>query len=153
MLTLACGPSVPPLTNAQPRASALASAVLESLHERDADRLRALALDEREFREHVWPELPASRPERNLPMSYVWSDLHQKSEASLGRILAGLGGQTYQLVSIRFAGATTPYRSFLVHRQAVLTVKNHAGAQRELRVFGSVVEKNGRFKVFSYVVE
>ena len=52
---------------------------------RDRARLDALALSEQEFRDHVWPDLPAARPERNLPFSYVWGDLHQKSNISLAR--------------------------------------------------------------------
>lgn len=127
--------------------------MLDVLERRDAARLRELALDEREFREHVWPELPAARPERNLPLSYVWGDLHQKSEASLGRLVAAKGGQSFRLVSIRFAGGTTAYKTFIVHRQAVLVVRDGDGTKTELRAFGSVLEKNGQFKVFSYVVD
>src|SRR5687767_8103866 len=78
-----CSRGAPPLLNASSSSQDLASAVLEALAQRDANRLRALALSEREFRDHVWPELPASRPERNLPFSYVWGDLRQKSEESL----------------------------------------------------------------------
>ena len=33
----------------------------------DRRRAQALALTEEEFRDHVWPELPTSRPERNVP--------------------------------------------------------------------------------------
>ncbi len=55
--------------------------------------LRDLALNEIEFREQVWPELPAARPERNLPFSYVWGDLRQKSDANLERTLARHGGR------------------------------------------------------------
>jgi hypothetical protein len=47
--------------------STLAREVLAALVLRDAGRLRALPLSEGEVRKHVWPELPASRPERNVP--------------------------------------------------------------------------------------
>ena len=153
MAGMACAPSPPPLSGSYPSASELATAVLGALERRDVTALHGLALDEREFENHVWPDLPAARPERNMPMSFVWGDLHQKSEASLGRTLASRGGQRFSLVSVRFAGGTTAYDSYLVHRQTVLGVRDSTGAEVNLRVFGSVLEKEGRFKVFSYVVE
>jgi hypothetical protein len=131
----------------------LAVSVLQALEARDTDRLRALALDQTEFQNHVWPELPAAAPQRNLPWSYVWRELHQKSEASLGRTVASAGGRRYELVSVQFAGGTTPYKTYMVHRKAILTVTSSDGTRSQLRAFGSVIEKDGRFKVFSYVAD
>jgi hypothetical protein len=127
--------------------------VLAATERRDAGTLRALALSEQEFREHVWPELPASRPERNLPFSYVWGDLHQKSEASLNETLARVGGQKLALSAVTFSGETTRYGGFVVHRETVLRVRDGDGRVREMRLFGSAFEKDGAWKVFSYVVD
>jgi hypothetical protein len=149
----ACAPSPPPLSNSYRSPTELATAVLGALERRDVAGLHALALDEREFRDHVWPDLPAARPERNMPMSFVWGDLSQKSEASLSRTLGSHGGQRFGLVSVRFLGGTTRYDSYLVHRRTVLAVRDSSGTESTLRVFGSVLEKAGQFKVFSYVVE
>jgi hypothetical protein len=150
---LCCNRSSPVLTGSAPSPSALAQSVLSALAQGDTAALHTLALSEEEFKEHVWPELPASRPERNLPFSYVWGDLRQKSEAALARTLAAQAGQRYELVGIRFLGDTTQYKTYVVHRRAELTVKDGAGAQTALRVFGSVLEKDGRFKVFSYILD
>jgi hypothetical protein len=115
--------------------------------------LHDLVLSEQEFRDHVWPELPAARPERNLPFSYVWGDLRQKSESSLAVTLAEHGGQHYDLVSVRSLGETTTYQTYFVHRTTALRVRAKSGAEIELRIFGSMLEKGGEFKVFSYVVD
>ena len=149
---LACARSSP-LPNSHGSAEELARAVLVAIERRDVDALNALALNESEFREHVWPELPAARPERNLPFSYVWGDLHQKSNARLGRTLAEHGGKKYILVSIRFTGETTAYQSYRVHRQSEVAVRDAQGRDQNVRLFGSMIEKGGRFKVFSYVIE
>ena len=146
-----CASSLPALANTRPSPEALAGAVLEALVQRDRAMLDALALNEQEFRDHVWPELPASRPERNLPFSYVWGDLHQKSEGALAQTLAARGGQRYDLVSVRGTGETTDYQTYRVHRETVLVVRDPAGVQQELKLFGSMLEKNGMWKVFSYV--
>jgi hypothetical protein len=143
---------VPPLANTHPSASSLASAVLDALARRDRTALEALALSESEFRDHVWPQLPAARPERNLPFSFVWGDLRQKSNQTLGQIVAREGGRFYELIDLRFAGMTD-YRAYRVHRETTLRVRDSSGAERNLRVFGSLLEKDGAWKVFSYVVE
>ena len=142
-----------PLPNSHTSLEALTAAVLDAVESRDAVALRSLALDEREFREHVWPELPASRPERNLPFSYVWTDLNTKSEAGLNAVLAACGGRRYQLDRVRFTGGATQYETFVVHRESVVDVRDGEGRRETLQLFGSVIEKGGRFKVFSYVVD
>jgi hypothetical protein len=130
VLLAACGP--PPLTDTHSSTESLARAVLEAVERRDSRALRALALTEQQFRDHVWPELPAARPERNLPFSYVWSDLRQKSEHE---------------------GDSTRYGSCLVHRDTVLVVRRRDGVDERMRLYGSTLEKDGAFKVFSYVVD
>jgi hypothetical protein len=132
---------------------ALAQSVLDGIERADLAVLQALALNEREFRDHVWPELPAARPERNLPFSYVWGDLHQKSDAALRATLAAHGGRHYDLVSVRSAGETTRYDTYTVYRETVLSVRDAGGAELTLRLFGSSIEKNATWKVFSYVVD
>jgi hypothetical protein len=145
--------SAPLLSNTYPSPEALAAAVMSAVERRDTAELRALALDEGEFRQHVWPELPAARPERNLPFSYVWGDLHQKSEASLARTLARHGGRRYTLVSVGSAGETTRYPSYTVSRETVLHVRDESGTEADLRLFGSLIRKDDAWKVFSYVVD
>lgn len=142
-----------PLQHGHQSLEALASAVLEGLAANDPAAMRRLMLDETEFREQVWPELPASRPERKMPFSYVWTDLKTKSEAGLAGVLLEHGGRRYTLHEVRFAGATTKYDSFLVHRDSRVTVTDQHGGRHTLQLFGSVIQKGGRFKVFSYVVD
>jgi hypothetical protein len=149
---LACGRSPSALSNSHGSAESLARAVLSALERRDVSSLNTLALNEQEFSDHVWAELPAARPERNLPISFVWGDLHQKSDANLRQTIAKHGGSGYDLVSIRFGGSTD-YRSYRVHRDSEVTVTDREGRKQDLRLFGSVLEKEGRFKVFSYVVD
>jgi hypothetical protein len=125
---------------------------MEALASRDRDRLEALALSEQEFRDRVWPELPAARPERNLPFSFVWGDLRQKSLAALSQTLQEHGGRRYHVDRVSFASATR-FPSFTIHREATVHVRDASETARELRVCGSMLEQQGRWKVFSYVVD
>lgn len=146
----ACGPS---LQNGYDSPETLAAAVLDALAARDEAALRRMALDEGEFREQVWPELPASRPERKMPFSYVWTDLQTKSDLGRASVLAEHGGRRYDLRKVRFAGETSRYDSFLVHRESIVDVRDQDGRDHALQLFGSMIQKGGRFKVFSYVVD
>jgi len=147
----ACG-RVPPLANTNPSANALATAVLDALARGDRAGLEALALSETEFRDYLWPELPAARPERNLPFSYVWGELRQKSAGALGNTLAEHGGRRYEFVGVTFSGRTD-YVTYAVHREATVRVKAASGERMDLRLCGSMIEKDGAWKVFSYVVD
>ena len=149
--SVACS-RVPPLAHTHTSASSLAVAVLDALAQRDRVKLEALALSETEFRDHVWPQLPAARPERNLPFSYVWGDLRQKSSQSLSSVMSREGGNRYELIDVRFE-ATSDYQTYRVHREAILRVREAAGGERDLRVCGSMLEQDGAWKVFSYVID
>ena len=149
--SMACS-RVPSLANTHPSPSSLAAAVLDALARRDRAALEALALNETEFRDHVWPQLPAARPERNLPFSYVWGELRQKSAQSLSVVISREGGKRYELIDVRF-DSDTDYRTYRVHRETTLRVRDDSGMELDLRVLGSMLEQGGVWKVFSYVVD
>ena len=131
----------------------VAEAVLDALAKEDGPALLALALSEMEFRTVVWPELPSSRPERGLPFEYAWGDLHQKSTNELRRLLARAGGRRYELLGMTFDGESTPYETFTVHRDSRLRLRDPEGAERDVRLFGSVLQRGGEYKLFSFVVD
>jgi hypothetical protein len=146
------GPS-PSLVNTFESPEAVAKAVVRGLAEGNLEGLRSLALNEAEFRDLVWPKLPASRPERNLPLDYVWKDLAAKSDANLRARLAGWKDRGFTLVSLEFKGGTEAYGTFSVHRETVLLLRDRDAVEQTGRLFGSIIEHKGRFKVFSYVVD
>lgn len=147
----ACGPA--PLTSTRSSPEDLVRAVMTAVERRDEATLRNLVLSEQEFRAHVWPSLPAARPERNLPFSYVWGDLKQKSDSSLAATLNGHGGRHYELISVRFAEPPTDYGAFRVHREPVFVIRSATEGARDVRLTGSLIEKDGGWKVFSYLID
>jgi hypothetical protein len=153
VVACACTASSPPLAHTQASPRALAQAVLDALERRDRAALEALALSEQELRDHVWPDLPVARPERNVPFSYVWTDLRQKSDASLTRLLAARGGQRLTLLDVGFGAEATRYGAYVVHRRTVLRVRNEQGDAEDLQLFGSSLELDGAWKVYSYVTD
>jgi hypothetical protein len=158
--TVACaGPSEPSetpataLSNTFESSDALARAVLAALERKDLPALRALQLSEEEYRVHVWPELPVSRPERNVPFAYAWGQMKQHSDTSLQQTFARYAGKPLRLVQSRFTGETTSYTTFTVMRDSEIVARDENGRDLILRLYGSAMVTNGRFKMFSYVVD
>lgn len=127
----------------------LAEDVLDAVARDDGELLRALPLSEREFRHVVWPELPASR---SIPVDYVWAELRQKSDAGLRSLLALHGGRRYQLVGVAYEGERSSHDSFVVHRRTRLDVRDEMGREVRLAILGSVLVRDGHYKLFSYNV-
>lgn len=142
-----------PLAHTFDSPEAAAAAVAGALARNDLEALRTLPLSEHEFRTIVWPELPSSRPEANLPVAYAWGTLKQTSQSSLGTTFSTHGGRRYTVLRVEFAGGTTRYESFAVHREAQVLVRGEDGAEQRLALFGSLLEREGRFKIFSYVTD
>jgi hypothetical protein len=131
----------------------MAEAVIAAVEAGDAGELQALALTEQEFRAHVWPELPASRPERNVPFDFVWGMLRQNSQGHLQQTLSRFRGQNLTLVRVQTTGENTDYVGVTVHRDTQFVIKDESGTEQNVRLFGSTIEQNGRYKVFSFVVD
>lgn len=132
---------------------ALARAVLAAVQTGDVDRLSALQLSEAEFREYVWPELDTSRPERNIPFDYAWGQMKQRSDGALSGTVARYRGQPLRLVRAGFTGKSTRYTTFAVMRESEIVAADAAGRELVLRLYGSAMVKDGRYKLFSYVVD
>jgi hypothetical protein len=147
--------NLPPLSTTFDSPEALAQAFLDALYRKDVEDLRKFGLNKEEFRLHVWPELPASQLEKNpLPFDYGWNDLNQKSINSLRRTYTTYGGRKLTFIRLEFEDEETPYDTFVVHRDARVVVRDEdRGETLRLDLFGSIMEKNGRFKLFSYVTD
>lgn len=129
----------------------LVTDMLDALARRDSHRLQQLAVSEQEFRSTVWPELPSSRPEVNLPVEYAWGTLQQNSRTSLAVTLREHGGRRYSLARVEPGDAVTRYHTFTVHREPVVWIRDDAGREHRLDLFGALLQRDGRWKIFSYV--
>lgn len=128
----------------------LAEEVLEAVESNDPEALLRLRINEREFKKYLWPEFPASDPKMNVPFSFAWENLNQKSEKGARRALSQYGGNRYDFESIYFQEKTETYPSFKLYSKSVLIVKDSEGSLHELQFCGSIVEKNGEYKFLSY---
>lgn len=151
---IAGGDDGPVLSQTFSSPEAIARAVLEGIAKEDVEALEQLPLSKDEFRLYVWPKLPSSRPERGVPFEFAWADLHQKSTGSIAQNFRRFKGRKLELLEMKFQNETTDYGTFKVHRDARVRVRDAAtGQEGWLDLFGSVMEWQGKYKLFSYVTD
>jgi hypothetical protein len=130
---------------------ALAEEFLRGLEAEDRPRLEELALSRQEFELEVFPEMPAYG---NVPPDFAWSQLELRNFDGLSTVLARQGGRRWDLEEMVFRGGATVYQTFTVHRRPMLRLRNRrTGERREMALFGSLLECDGRYKLFSFNID
>lgn len=139
------------LTNASSSAEGLARRVLAALARGDEQSIKVLRISKKEFCQCVWPELPSSRLP-NVSCDWAWDQATLNSLSGLSEMMPTHSGKRYELVSLRFEGADS-YQTYRVHNKTRLIVRDTNGSEKEIRVCGSMLEMNGQFKLFSFVID
>ncbi|MBI4468335.1 MAG: hypothetical protein HY650_03330 [Acidobacteria bacterium] len=140
------------MPNAQPSPEVLVEQVLEALARNDGGSLKNLALTKEEFCDILWPELPSSETP-NLTCDWVWNTFGPSSLNKLSQTLGAHAGRKYQLVRLRCVRGTTAYKSLKVHEDCRVVVGDDEGRERELKLFGSILEMDGQFKLCNFIVD
>ena len=130
--------------------SQLGLAVVDALNRKDIEQLDRLRVQREAYLDWIWSAFPASRPPNNFPGDFAWSNLNKKCNTGMKKWISHFGGHNLKFVDIRFDGSPETYDGFQLLRGTVLTLQNVAGEKRELGILGSVVVKNGRYKLLSY---
>lgn len=130
-----------------------AARFLEALALADARRIRSLALTREEFDAVVWPALPGSEPGSGLTPDFVWGMYAPRNTSALRRLLARHGGRRYELEAVEFTAPVRDYGSYRIHPESRLAVRGPSGEATTLRLFGSVIEQDGRFKIYGFVTD
>jgi len=136
------------LSSSGSSAEEVAKMVLAAVRNNDAKTLDELRISRGEFKKIMWPELPARK--HNMPFDFAWGNLEKKCYKGIKKQLAQFGGQEFDFERVYFKGGEEDYPSFKIHSNSVLVVKDREGRLRELEILGSIVERNGEFKLLSY---
>jgi len=129
---------------------ALGRGFVEVLSRGDQKELEGMTLTRSEFEQLVYPELPAGRPGSNVTAEFLWGQTQLKSRAGLLKTMSK-AGKKFEFCGIRFEKGERKYRHFTIHGDSRLQLKDAEGVVREYQLFGSVIEADGRFKIYSYV--
>ena len=90
----------------------------------------------------------------NIPEDFVWDQLRMKSDYGLSVVLHYQGGRGFDFEDIAYHGGRTEYDTFVVHRKPTLHLRDReTGQPGTIVLFGSILEYQGRFKLFSFNID
>ena len=121
-------------------------AVVDALNQKDIVQLNKIRVQREEYLSWIYPAFPRN----GFPPDFSWTNLNKKCNVGMRRWISRLGGYNLRFVSIKFDRPTTSYHGFQLLRGTVLTLQNSAGENRELKILGSVIRKDNRYKLLSY---
>ena len=145
-------PGPRPLSNAAASPEELIIRLIDATSRDDVPAIKNLRITKDEFCQYVWPELPGSKVP-NVSCDFAWDQATLKSLSGLTRLLDQHRGRKYEFISLRYPGAPEHHESIVVHKAPTVSLRDDKGIVHEVRISGSILEMDGQFKLFSFVVE
>jgi hypothetical protein len=138
-----------PFTGGARSLDELGRRICHALDFETADTLMALSVGEDEFRDILWPEFPMSRPVTGITWQDGWLFLYGRLHQGCAIAIREHGGHVYQFIRFEREDSTKQFKNFKLHQGLVLVAKNDEGNIEEFRWMRTVVERKGRFKIYS----
>jgi hypothetical protein len=138
------------LTGASESREALVQRFIKALVESDSADLRAMHLSAREFADIVYPESPYTHPPYRQSPALVWNQITMPSSSGLTRLLRRVAGEPLRYVDHSCDEKPEPQGRNLIWMDCTVRTANSSGEESRRRLFGSIIEREGRFKFVSY---
>lgn len=133
---------------------ALTAEIIDAIAAGDAKRLAAASITEQEYAAYVWPHLPIAKIEQwQSQRDFVWQQHQIRNLNGLESMLSRYGWRKLAVISVSFREKPVHYGTCIVHPKALITVRDESGQEDQARLYSSLVEINGLYKVFSYAVD
>jgi len=124
---------------------------LAAVTRRDQRAIRDLMISRAEFAWLVFPEHLYSRPPYELDPEIFWMQLGARSAKGLTRVIERYGGRQLGLLKVACQADTLQLRSPATTLWSPCTVHFSAPeGSEQRRLFGSIVERDGRAKFLSF---
>jgi hypothetical protein len=88
-----------------------------------------------------------------MPVAVAWANIERRSRRGADRILARLGGVSYELLGVTCRKGVTSYSSVRVHGDCWVTMRAPEGRAFETKLFGSIVEVDDRYKIIGILAD
>jgi hypothetical protein len=122
--------------------------VLAAIDVADGPSAQKSAVTQSDFLNVLWPEMPQSRPAAQVPGSEAWDFLYNRNIASFNRTMGDFHNKGLRLVSFK-VGHVDEYTNYRLHQDIIIQAEMADHQPVELDLVRTVVERNGRFKVYS----
>ena len=127
----------------------LARRWVSAVEQHDSAAFRSLLLTRAEFAFLYYPSSPLGRPPYDLSPQLMWFQLIGNSEQGLRDALEAFGGKRVGYLGVRCA-APEPQGENRFHGDCVVRRRRQDGSIIEQRLFGAMLEREGRFKFVSF---
>jgi hypothetical protein len=136
----------PRLLAGPPSQDSLVQLFARALAKGDTASLSRLQITREEFAFLYYPENKMARPPYELGPELMWMQLQSQSDRGLRRLLGAYGGRKLSIDGIE---CQPPKRenAVIIHQCSVRTGER-ANSMKQL--FGSIIERDGRFKFVGY---
>jgi len=129
---------------------ALVRRFIKALVTNDSSDLRAMLLTAREFADFVYPESPYTHPPYRQSPALVWNQIRNPSTSGLTRLLRRIAGQPLRYVDHSCDRKPERQGANLIWTDCGVRLIDSSGETTRHRLFGSVIERDRRFKFVSY---
>jgi hypothetical protein len=144
------GDSAVHLTGGSTSREALVRRFVQALAANDTTDLQAMAIRSREFADLYYPESPYTHaPYRQSP-ALAWSLIQNPSTSGLTRLVRRLGGKPIRYVGHRCDPTPVHEGHNVRYAGCLIRLVDERGDTVTKRYFGSIVERDGRYKFLSY---
>lgn len=138
------------LRHAAPSRDSLVRAFVGLLARRDTIGLARLHVSRSEWAWLVYPESRYVRAPYAQRIDIGWMLIIERSNSAVARLLDRRGGQPLELVRWQCADSPEPEGRNLYWGRCTVTYRDARGATHTERLFSSILERDGRFKIGSY---
>jgi hypothetical protein len=144
------GPEPTGLSGGAASRDALVGTFFEALAAADTAALLGLAITVDEFGWLYYPHTMYTAPPYELPPGVVWMLTENGSSRGLGRLLERLAGRPLEFLGYSCAPEPVVEERNLTWAECSVRFRAPGEEPREMRLFGSILERDGVFKFISY---
>ena len=146
-------PRADTLTNASGSIDALVRRFAAAVAAADSAELRAMEMTVAEFAWLYYPDSEFMNPPYELAAELSYLLMEQNSRKGLTRILRRAGGTDVSYVAHQCPDEPRQRISDRLWERCTITLRGPDGGEETMRLFGSIWERDGRYKLVSYANE
>jgi len=143
-------PRVDSLSDVSASAQALTRRYLEAVERFDTTTLRDIHISRAEYAHLYFPSSTMMAPPYELPPDVAWMLHTSESNKGIASVLRRFGGQRLEFEAVRCPGEPLREVRNTVWRECLVRYRAPGAPPREQPLFAAIIERDGRFKFFSY---
>ena len=144
------GPPVNAFTNGSPSRDELVKRLVRDVARHDTTDLRAALVTAREFADLIYPSSPYMHPPYRQAPELVWTMIQNPSSSGYRRLIRRRGEAALALTSYACKEQPEVQGENKLWTECTLRLASPGGQASTQKWFGTIVERDGQFKVMSF---